>query len=812
MRIVRLVAAVSLCAMLAAALSPVLAGVPISVDSGPQKHTFRFDARTLKARPKSVVLAGSFNHFSRTDAPMIDDGKGVYSIEIELPPGVHHYKYLVNGEEWFADPLADKSLEAMDDHNNSGVLIGLDPRKLPSPKPNAIEPHGISHDPTSEGEVNVASGELLRLRLRAQAGDIENVSVLFQGDDQKWHRRPLASVGAELGLETFAGSVNPSGDSVQYLFELRDGSTSNFLAGGMVCETLEEAQAIAYRAAMTPRFETPAWTHHAIWYQIFPERFRNAEKSNDPSNTQRWQSRWYATLPGEEAGDAQFKRNLFRRRYGGDLQGIREKLPYLKSLGVNAIYLNPIFAADSLHKYDTRDYRHVDDVFGVKDSALELTGETDDPATWKWSQSDRVFLDFVEEAHRHGFKVVIDGVFNHMGKSNALFQDVLQKGKSSRYADWFEIVEWDNGKVAKYKSWNGFNGDMPLIRKDPVLGLAPGPREYLLAVTRRWLSPDGDVNRGVDGFRLDAADRVPHPFWVEFRNVVKSTKPDAYITGEIWGWSQAWLKGDQFDAVMNYRFSTACDDFFVHDPDATPPRKLAHDLARIYYTYPLQVVLAQQNLLDSHDTDRFVSRFLNPNRTSDAAKKLPYDISKPSPEQFARARQAIALQMTFPGAPMIYYGDEAGMWSDSDPHDRMPMWWDDLAPFDEPEYAFNRTQFAFYQRTIAARRQFAELRDGDFAVVLADDEKGVIAFARSKRDRTAYVVFNRSAKPQDIELALEKKGNWTNWLDPAQADVVQREGERPVLRSKSSIQSSATLHLSLPAYGTAILAENEEGK
>ena len=465
---------------------------------------------------------------------------------------------------------------------------------------------------------------------------------------------------------------------------------------------------------MRPVFETPEWAKHAVWYQIFPERFRNGDPSNDPPGTQRWQSQWYAALPGEVAArDGRYPANIWNRRYGGDLQGIRQELPYLRQLGVTAIYLNPIFQADSAHKYDTRDYRHVDDYFGVKGSANELCGETDDPSTWKWSASDRVLLDLVQEAHRQGFKVILDGVFNHVGKSNPLFQDVLKNGKNSSYAGWFEVIDWGTGGKAgepgglQYKSWDGRNGGMALIKKDADKGIADGPRQYLLAITRRWLAPDGDPSRGVDGYRLDAAPDIPHPFWIEFRKVVKSIKPDAYISGEVWPWAQAWLGGDQFDAVMNYQFAITGQNFFADQKKAISTGEFDERLNRLFYNYPLQVVFDQMNLYDSHDTARVASWFTNPDRgftrpERRAGEPSTYNRGKPGPTEWKRLRQAVDFQMSFAGAPMIYYGDEAGMWGPSDPSDRMPMWWKDLEPFDDPQCKFDQGQFDCYQRTIAA--------------------------------------------------------------------------------------------------------------
>jgi len=331
-------------------------------------------------------------------------------------------------------------------------------------------------------------------------------------------------------------------------------------------------------------------------------------------------------------------------------------------LGITAIYLNPIFEAESMHKYDTSDFRHVDDNFGVKGDLGQLAGETDDPTTWKWSKSDLIFLDFVKEARRQGFKVIIDGVFNHVGKAHPFFQDVVKNGKGSKYADWFEISDWGTGGEPgtpggiQWKAWDKANGELPVFKKDPARGLAPGPYAHIMAITKRWLAPDGDVSRGVDGFRLDVPGDIPHPFWVEWRKLVKSTNPDAYITGEIWQWAQAWLGGDQFDAVMNYQFAMAAQDFFVDVNEAIRPSDFASRLTRVAYAYPFQVALAQQNLFDSHDTDRLASMFVNPDRPYDGRNRLQdngpdYNPAEPTPQQRRRMLQAVAMQMLGPVHP-----------------------------------------------------------------------------------------------------------------------------------------------------------------
>ncbi|HEV2296199.1 MAG TPA: alpha-amylase family glycosyl hydrolase [Tepidisphaeraceae bacterium] len=780
--------------------------------------------------PRTVHVAGDFNGWSKDATPMTRGADGVYVARVKLAQGRHLYKFVIDGEQWINDPLADVSLEADDGHGgkNSGVVIGSDIRKAPAAQPNAINTDFLRHDPADPEDAITADASKLRIRLRAQAGDVQEVRVVQRLGADGAETFPLQHAGVEGGYDVFAGVVpfgGPGEDAAlaKYIFELTDGGARIAYAADYVGPITEAtpAQIPGFFEAKIANVQTPAWAKHAVWYQIFPERFRNGDTSNDPDGAHRWQSKWFATLPGEAPGEENFYKgqgNVWKRRYGGDIQGVRQALPYLRKLGINAIYLNPVFEAESMHKYDATDFRHIDDNFGVKGDLAQLRGETDDPATWKWTKSDLIFLDFVQEARRQGFKVIIDGVFNHVGTAHPFFQDVLKNGKKSKYADWFEITDWNH--PIQYKAWDRPSGELPVFKKDAARGLAPGPYAHIMAITKRWLAPDGDVSRGVDGFRLDVPGDIPHPFWIEWRKLVKSINPDAYITGEIWQWAQPWLKGDQFDAVMNYQFAMASQDFFIDVKEAIPPSDFASRLTRIAYAYPWQVALAQQNLFDSHDTDRLASMFVNPDRPYDGRNRIQdngpdYKPDKPSPEQWRRMAQAVTFQMTYVGAPMIYYGDEAGMWSPDDPSNRQPMVWQDLAPYDDEQVQFNEQVFETYRRAIAVRRTLEPLRTGIFRTLLADDAAGVVAFARESSEGRVIVVINRSERAQRVEVPL---GNGlssdpiVNWLDPPHVElVVAGSGSvaRPILRVKPDAQPikvKATATISLPPYGTAVLA------
>jgi glycosidase len=539
----------------------------------------------------------------------------------------------------------------------------------------------------------------------------------------------------------------------------------------------------------------PEWAKDAIWYQIFPERFRNGDSNNDPTaldvwlpterpwQLSRWTGDWYALQDWEQIQGRGFYDVVFDRRYGGDLEGVLEKLDYLRDLGISAIYFNPVFESPSLHKYDASSYHHIDANFGPNpgaDRAL-VTGETDDPSTWKWTASDKLFLELIREAHLRGIRIVIDGVFNHCGIRFWAFEDVRKNQPESPYADWFEILSWDDPTTARdefdYKAWWGFKLH-PEFREDNQ-GFLPAVREYFFAITRRWMDPNGDndPSDGIDGWRLDVANDVSHIFWKQWRTVVKGINPDAYIVGEIWDDASNWLTGDQFDAVMNYRFSRAAVRFFVDTDD----RRLSvsefdQELQDIRSGYPSEVNFVLQNLIDSHDTDRLASMIVNPNRTFDdkanPRQNPDYDVRKPSEPERQTQRLMALFQMTYLGAPMVYYGDEAGMWGGDDPDDRKPMVWSDIVYDDEASHplpgktrpldavTFDTSLYSYYQRLIHLRRDHPALRRGDIVPVILEDESGIYGFRRAWDKDTVVVVMNNGASDQSVELPLS--GEWVD--------------------------------------------------
>lgn len=531
------------------------------------------------------------------------------------------------------------------------------------------------------------------------------------------------------------------------------------------------------------------WAMDAIWYQIFPERFHNGDISNNPDISDLkgayphdnegpwaihpWGADWYALQSHEKRRNKGLWHAIQMRRTGGDLQGVIDKLDYLADLGINAIYLNPIFWAPSSHKYDGKMYHHVDPNFGPDphgDKMMIATEIPDRPETWQWTKADKLALQLVHEAHRRGIRVIFDGVFNHLGQESFAFRDVLERQQHSRFKDWFTIRSWDDplkGTKFNYDGWFGVK-ELPELREDSK-GIVEGPRQYIFAATRRWMDPNGDGNPadGIDGWRLDVAFCVGHPFWKEWSALVRKLNPAAYTTAEVIEPPEAvkpYLEGDEFDAVMNYNFAFATMEFFAEEKSRIDADEFDAKLRTLRDAFSPGVSYRMQNLLNSHDTNRIASHIVNRDLGSfrawgewfgkSQATNADYATRAPNEEERAIQKLLIAMQMTYVGAPMIYYGDEAGMWGANDPDSRKPMVWPEL-PYefetmraDGTEYEkphpvqFNRDLHAYYKKLIAVRRDNPALSRGSFETLFA--RGGVFAFVRRLQGMpTVYVVFNR---------------------------------------------------------------------
>ncbi|MBC8181624.1 glycoside hydrolase family 13 protein [candidate division KSB1 bacterium] len=546
----------------------------------------------------------------------------------------------------------------------------------------------------------------------------------------------------------------------------------------------------------------PDWAKQAIWYQIFPERFCNGDTSNDPTmkdleggwphytpdewQIHPWTSDWYNLQPWEKKYKKDFYWCAGLRRYGGDLQGVLDKLDYLQELGINAIYFNPLFESPSLHKYDATMYHHIDNNFGPapeKDKEIWKKENAADPATWQWTTADKLFLKLIEECHNRGIKVIIDGVFNHVGNTFWAFIDVIENQQNSMFKDWFIIKNWDDPNTPanefEYEGWLGVK-ELPEITEDEN-GLVSGAREHVHAIVKRWMDPngDGDPSDGIDGWRLDVAEKVNINFWKTFRTWVRDINPDAYITGEIWweDWENnkmfnaaPWLQGDAFDAVMNYRVAKVIKNFVIDKKGKISSQEFVDAIGQIHTDYNWDNVLVCQNLMDSHDVDRLASQIVNPDRWFDhyanPGQNPHYEVRKPTKTEMLKLQLVVAMQMTLPGAPMIYYGDEVGMWGGDDPDCRKPMVWKELHY--EPEVAhptgkfrpkdevtFDNELFAWYEKLIRIRKENPVLSLGKIDFFLSDVKNNILGYKRNYQNETLWIIINNNNEPKSINLDSE---------------------------------------------------------
>ena len=424
--------------------------------------------------------------------------------------------------------------------------------------------------------------------------------------------------------------------------------------------------------------KTTDWVADAIFYQIFPDRFRNGNKLNDPDNTKNWDD-----LPPSS-----------KDFYGGDLEGIIENLDYIKDLGVNAIYLTPIFKSPSNHKYDTEDYYTIDPHFG----------------------NNKTFRELVHQIHKRGMRIILDGVFNHCGWNFFAFQDVLKKGNASKYWEWFTIdkfpIEFEPEPT--YRCWAGVK-DMPEFNTDN-----PEVRKYLLNVVRYWIE-----EYDIDGWRLDTVEYLEPSFVKEIRKVAKETKEDAYVLGEVVGIASSWFKGGGYlDGVMNYKLWETVVEFFAKG--TIDAQMFNHTVRFIRLSYPKWANYSMYNLIGSHDRARFMTISGMDDR---------------------KVTLALSFLFTYIGAPAIFYGDEIGMMGENDPDCRRPFPWD--------ESKWNKKILSVVKNLSKLRNEMISLRRGNYIKVYAKDRTFI--YLRSYKEESTLITINASENISSIKLSLSPK-------------------------------------------------------
>lgn len=423
-------------------------------------------------------------------------------------------------------------------------------------------------------------------------------------------------------------------------------------------------------------FEVPQWAANKVVYQIFPSRFAATQPVD--------KKLWYKA-PITPMDDLH-----------GNLRGIIEHLDYIKDLGIDVVYLTPIFKSNSCHKYDTIDYYQVDPSFGTTEDLKEL----------------------VQKSHERGMKVVLDAVYNHTGREFFAFQDILEKGEKSKYLDWYFIDElpprgeW--GEIPNFKCF-GYYGGMPKLNlKNPEV------EKYITDVACYWIK-----ECDIDGWRLDVGDEISHFFWKNFRKAIKAVKKDMLIIGEIWHYAGDFLEGDEWDTVMNYPFYLNLIDLLADEKINVSQfvQNLGYLKGRLNKKcYPLM-----WNLIDSHDTARFL-HLCNDNKK--------------------KQHLAAAFQLLLPGMPMVYYGDEYAMPGANDPDCRRGMYWDE-------EYQ-DKEMYNWYKKLMQVRKTHACIVEGEMIETIANDDEDTIVMIRKNGEETIAMLFNCGNSAKEFNEYAEK--------------------------------------------------------
>ena len=554
--------------------------------------------------------------------------------------------------------------------------------------------------------------------------------------------------------------------------------------------------------------QPPSWAKDAIWYQIFVERFRNGDRANDPRiedvqpgfpdeypsswTVTDWDWDWYQRENWmKDMADTSFNREIQMRRFGGDLQGVLEQIDYLKDLGVNAIYFNPLNDAPTLHKYDARHFHHIDRNLGpdpVGDAELMTNENHANPEDWNWTAADQLFLELVDSLHRSGIRVIMDYSWNHTGMDFWALHDVRERGEESPYYNWYEIESLDDPNTPEdefeYEGWFGIK-TLPVLAEEneplqgydyqdgdihPLTGGFESDQvvEHIFAVSQRWLDPngDGDPSDGVDGFRLDVAAEVGLDFWRDYRQFVKGINPEAFLVGEVW-WQRwpgvlmdpsVYLQGDVFDAVMNYRWYKLARGTIAGRNTLVPIENYQQAWDSLQQGIPTSFQYSMMNMSASHDSPRLSTSLLNdcPYKACESPESNPdFKIYKGDQANFMlRQLPLLVHQFSWVGGPQIYYGDEIGMWGADDPHCRKPMAWPETEPHIESTdflggskqtdtLWFNTWVTDYYRLLAQMRNEHSALRNGEL-IWPENSDANLLQYVRRNDEEEILCVFNPS--------------------------------------------------------------------
>ena len=599
--------------------------------------------------------------------------------------------------------------------------------------------------------------ELVTFRFRTAKDDVDRVGLVTSADTYVMEKECTQGEFDYYTFETCLGE-----EPFRYCFEVQSGTEKYYYGRcGISREILEY-----YNFVVVPGFSTPDWAKGAVMYQIFTDRFYNGDKSNDVETNEYY---YIGDYSRRVTNWDKYPANMgVREFYGGDLQGVMDKLDYLQELGVEVVYFNPLFVSPSNHKYDIQDYDYIDPHYGkIVDDGGEVLpdGVTDNSQATKYKKrttglknleaSNELFIKLVEELHRRGMKVILDGVFNHCGSFNKwMDRERIYEGEEdyepgayvsadSPYRSYFRFFKegpenWPyNGN---YDGWWGHD-TLPKLNYEDSVKL----ENYILYIGRKWVSPPYNV----DGWRLDVAadlgrsNEYNHEFWQKFRRAVKDANPNALILAEHYGDPSDWLKGDEWDTVMNYDAFMEPVTWFLtgmekHSDEAREELlgnidnfigSMAHYMSNML-TPSLQVAM---NELSNHDHSRFLTR------TNHMVGRVEHLGPEAANEYVNKAvmREAVVMQMTWVGAPTVYYGDEAGVCGFTDPDNRRTYPWGHE----------DQELIAFHKEAIRIHKEHPALKTGSLKIL--GGEENILSYARFKgHDRIIVVINNRSERAE----------------------------------------------------------------
>jgi len=686
-----------------------------------------------------------------------------------------------------------------------------------------------------------ASNEAVVIKLRTKKDNVSEVILHLTGSQIAMVKLSGAAHSDKL-FDYYFAELNPSAQTSAYYFEIRQNKRVLFYSRkGIELKTPSNA----FQFKIIPDFKTPEWAKGAVLYQIYVDRFYNGNKSNDVTDNEYMYDNWpvvavkdWNQLPDSTRAYANGS-NRTREFYGGDLDGIIQKLDYLQELGIDGIYLNPVFVSPSNHKYDAQDYESIDPHFGV---IVKDGGDTIDPAqdaNYKNSNfgnsstvnkeatkymlrttaqenldaSNAKMKELIDKAHNKGIKVILDGVFNHAGSFNKwldrehIYPESAGPGAyekmNSPFNKYFTFSnnKWPDNE--SYENWYGFR-TLPKLNFEGSEELT----NTILNIGAKWAG----TAYGIDGWRLDVAADLGHSqsynhlFWQKFRSSVKSANPNALILAEVYGDSSSWLQGNEWDTVMNYDaffepvgwFLTGLEkhSYVFNEKVKNDVMYFDNTLKEKMAKLPYQSLEVAMNELDNHDHSRFLTRtsgLLDGERSNT-------DVSDP-----ARAseginkgilKEAVILQMCLPGAPTLYYGNEAGLTGWTDPDCRRAYPWG----------SEDKELFSFYKDIIKIHKTYSALKTGSYVSLVADNTNVVFAWGRWDQNNKVVAAINNDKSAHTINIPVDQIG-LTN--GDKISLIFSADSDTHKMQTKNITVTDGSIDITVPAFGGVILAANK---